>query len=65
MSKCETCEELNKEKEQATIVEIKIEGWYYLWCCDILHCPTCGKKITHSGKRIKRKTKGKVKEERK
>lgn len=55
MSKCETCEELNEEKDLVTITGIRISGGYYNWCRDILYCPTCGK-------RIKRKTKGEVKE---
>lgn len=51
MSECIVCKELNEEKEQVTIVEVKIAGWYYLWGCDILYCPACGKKITHKTKK--------------
>ncbi len=55
MNECETCKELNEEKEIVTITEIKISGCYYNWYRDILYCPTCGKRITH-------KTESKVKE---
>lgn len=52
MAKCETCEELNEEKNDVIITEIKIDGvGYYNWYRDILYCPTCGKKITHKAKR--------------
>lgn len=50
MSKCETCEELNEEKEQVTITEIRISGGYYNWYRYVLYCPTCGKRITHKQK---------------
>jgi len=47
MNKCKTCEELNEEKEQVRITEVKISGLYYHWYKDILYCPTCGKRIIH------------------
>lgn len=47
MNECEVCKDLNEEKEQVTITEVKIAGWYYLWGCDIMYCPMCRKKITH------------------
>ena len=47
MSECKICKELNEEKEQVTITEVKIAGWYYHWGCDVMYCPACGRKITH------------------
>lgn len=60
MSKCETCKELNEEKEQVTITEIRISGGYYNWYRDVLYCPTCGRKITHKQKGRRKNEQGAI-----
>lgn len=44
---CETCKELSEEKNEVSISEIEIAGWYYHWHRPILYCPVCGKRIIH------------------
>lgn len=51
MKECEVCKELNydRKKHPSSIVhvtEIKVDGSYYNWGCDINYCPECGKRIT-------------------
>lgn len=43
--KCKTCAELNEESFAVYITQVKIEGWYYHWGCQIQYCPVCGKRI--------------------
>jgi hypothetical protein len=43
MNECTYCEELNEEKFPIEITELRIQGGYYNWHCEIRHCPYCGK----------------------
>ncbi len=46
---CETCKELNKEPNPVFIDDIYImTAGYYHWRREILYCPTCGKRISHT-----------------
>ncbi len=51
MAKCETCKELNEEKNTVFIDRVYIAAGYYNWRKEILYCPTCGKRITHKAER--------------
>jgi sarcosine oxidase delta subunit len=45
MKDCPYCEELNEEKYPVAITDIKIQGSYYRWNCEIIYCPRCGKRL--------------------
>lgn len=49
MAECETCKELNEEPHDVFIDDIYImTAGYYHWRREILYCPTCGKRISHT-----------------
>lgn len=53
MNECTYCKELNEEKYPITITEIKVQGSYYNWGCEIKYCPHCGKLLTKYRKKDK------------
>lgn len=40
--KCKSCKEFNEESEVITITEVRVQGKYYNYQCQIKHCPSCG-----------------------
>lgn len=56
---CLVCKELREDRTKHPssiihITEIRIDGAYYNWGCDINYCPECGRKI-EADKKVKTK----------
>jgi len=44
--KCKTCEEL-EQVLNARIIKVVVDEIFFEWEKDIIHCPTCGKKVQY------------------
>ena len=51
---CNTCKELNEEKERIKVSEIYIErAGYYSYNMPVIHCPVCGNMLDKYAKMTK------------
>ena len=51
---CNTCKELNEEKERFKVSEIYIErAGYYSYNMPVIHCPVCGNMLDKYAKMTK------------